>query len=367
MLHLFTRIFVLVAFGLATLDARAEVWPAGLAKPLMGTATPQGEGIILQPNAAGQVLLEFPVEQLSLAANPRVRLRFDGPPPLQVYLLWRNSIDGAPLHQFKYLPRDNPTPIIDMADHANWQGEAQLLQLGFRGPPGQKIHFIDMAIYQPGLADHLRDLWQNWGAFSGWKPADINVYTGTRDFSSGPFPTPVFATLVFAAVAVYLLLARRNASWTGVGLIVFCGWLMLDGLWQVRLWQQVELTWSTFSGASNDEKLARADDAAFSNLARKASEFIGNPQAQVFIATRSDSAGMKTAYYLAPLNVYWHRHGPELPDLDTLAAGNFILLLRPSALRLDVEKNLLIDGRGNPLPIAIRYQDRTGLLLEVMR
>lgn len=366
MLQLLTKISALVALGLTTLCVRAEVWPAELARPLMGSATQQAEGTVVQPNPAGQILLDFPHLQLPLAANTRVMLRFAGAPPLQVYVLWRNSIDSSKLHQFKYLPRGNPIPVIDMSGHPDWQGKASLLQLGFRGPPGQQIEFLGMDIYRPGPGDYLSDLWRNWGAFKGWKPADINVYTGTREFNTGPFPTPIFAALVLVAVLAYLLLARRNASWTVVGLIVFSGWLALDGLWQIRLWRQVDLTLATFAGAANEEKLLRSDDAAISELAREARAFIGDPQANVFIASRSDSAGMHAAYYMAPLNLYWHRHGPELPDLDSLAGGDFILLLRPSAIRLDIEQNLLLDRQGGQLPIAIRYQNRTGLLLEVM-
>ncbi|WP_162846095.1 hypothetical protein [Seongchinamella sediminis] len=322
--------------------------------------------MLLQPNAAGQILLEFPHRELPLAENPRVVIDFDGAPPLQVFLIWRNSIDTTRLRQFKYVPGANARAVIDMSGHRHWQGEARLLQLGFRGPPGQAINFRGMTIQQPGIADYLRDLWQNWAAFRGWKPADINVYTGTREFSTGPYPAPVFATLVLVAMLAYLLLARRNASWTGAGLLVFCGWLALDSLWQLRLWRQVELTTTTFAGAGNEEKLARSGDAAISSLAREAQQRIADPRAVVFVATRSDTAGMLAAYYLAPLNVYWHRHGPELPDLDRLAPGHFILLLPPSALRLDAGETLLLNRQGEQLPVAIRYQDNSGLLLEVM-
>lgn len=331
----------------------------------MGKATARDDGLLLQADPAGQILLEFSPQALALGENTRVELEFAGTPPLQVYLFWRNSIDQRQLRQFRYLPGDKTSALIDMSAHPHWQGEARVLQLGFRGPPDQNIHFLSMAIHPPGIMDHLQELWQNWGAFRGWKPADINVYTGTREFNTGPYPTPVFAALVLAALLAYLLVKRAKASWQGAALVLFCGWLALDSLWQIRLWQQVALTRATFAGAGQAEKLERAGQAAISTLAREARKRISDPRARVFVATRSDSTGMHAAYYLAPLNVYWHRHGPELPELEALPTGSFIMLLRPSALRLDREKQLLLDRQGGQLPIAIHLQDKKGLLLEV--
>lgn len=365
-LQMFRISCLIISLSLLSHSARAEVWLADAMQAVMGTAEKSADGLLLSPNATGHVLIEIPVEQLSLDQHPRVRLDFNAAPPMQVYLIWRNSSDESRLHQFKHLPMGDPAPVIDMSENPDWRGEARLLQLGFRGEPDKQIEFLRLEIYQPGLADHARDLWRKWTSFDGWKASDINLYTGTSDFNVGPHPAPVFMVLGVLGLAAYLLVARRKSTWIGVGLVLFFTSLALDSLWQIRLWRQVDATQSTFTDLSNDEKLALAENARAGALARRARASISDTQAKVFIASLSDAAGMEAAYYLSPLNNYWHRHGPELPDLDAIRPGNFILLVQPSAVRLNREKTLLVDGSGKQLAVIPRYEDRSGLLLEVV-
>lgn len=366
MLQIVYLTFVFFALNLMAHSVHAANWTAGAAEPLMGTEAKLSGGLSVKPNAAGQILLQFPPRNLSLDRHSTVRLKFNGAPPLQVYLIWRNNIDESQLHQFGHALKGDSNPVIDMSGNVNWRGEANLLQLGFRGIPGNRVEFFEMEIYHPGLDDYVLELWRNWSSFAGWKPVDINVYTGTKNFNIGPYPVPALAALMIAGLIVYVIIARRSASWKGVGLVLFSFWLALDVLWQLRLWRQAALTQSTLATASNNEKLKLADDGMISELAMNASASIKDPNAKVFIASATDYNGMHAAYHMSPLNAFWHRNGPELPPFANIKAGNFILLVRPSMVKLDIKNNLIVDETGDTLAVARRYENRSGLLLEVL-
>ena len=95
---------------------------------------------------------------------------------------------------------------------------------------------------------------------------------------------------------------------------------------------------------SSHEKLLASEDAPFVQFADAARPLITGPDARVFIAGSSDYQTMVSAYYMSPGNVFWHRHGPELPDAEYLRAGDYVVLLRASAI------SIFTNGRAVPRP-----------------
>ena len=76
---------------------------------------------------------------------------------------------------------------------------------------------------------------------------------------------------------------------------------------------------------------------------------------------------MRSAYYMSPLNTYWHRKGPELPSAEQLTSGDYLLVIAPSAVRYNPDKGNLRYGAMDPIAIETVHRDRQGLLLRVTK
>lgn len=237
-------------------------------------------------------------------------------------------------------------------------------------PPVEQLAIQPVSAGGPSLLTALSGAWHSWSHFRPWRPADINVYTGTRSFGVGPHPAPFFALLSLVGTATYFALCRlrrRRFRVGTAGVVILACWLALDMFWQLRLVQQVSLTWSTFGRLASEDKLVASNDAGLVRFTRAVKAKIPAADARVFIASASDIRGMHSAYYMAPLNTYWHRWGPELPEPRYLAAGDYLLVIAPSAVRYDPWRGRLLYGAGPAIAIETLYRDRSGLLLRVVQ
>lgn len=330
----------------------------------LGEIVNTDDGLTVLANEQGQVLLRVPAANLELDPNQRVRFRFGGQPPAEIYLLWQPEGAGQ-LLQHGFVNYGNPTPFIELNTVAGWEGRVEHLQFGFLVAPNAEVTLRDVRISLPRWSDKLSDTVASWLVFRPWIPRDINVYTGTRDFNVGPFPAPVIAAGIALLLACYLLLRRRQARWTVIALLVFCGWLVLDGLWQWRLWQQLEVTRDRYAGVDSERKPLVSEDALIARFAARAAEQINRDDARVFIASMSDSDGMRAAYYMSPLNTYWNRRGIELPEKRYLRQGDYILVVGGSRLLYNRGLGLVRLPSGEDVAVHERLVDNVGLLLEV--
>jgi hypothetical protein len=252
-----------------------------------------------------------------------------------------------------------------------WEGAVEMLGFGFQTDPYQPIQLRTVSLSSPSLVDIIRPYWVNWSGHLGWLASDINYVTGTGAKKQPPFPVPYFAGLTALALIlfglVHLLYRRtRLFNWHIVGCIILCVWMATDTFWQVRLWQQVSQTWDTFGGKTAGEKLLASKDAPWVALAHNARLHIPNPDARVFIASSRDISGMLSAYYMSPLNTYWHRNGPELPSGDVFERGDYILLVRPSRVQYDASAGIVRRPGETDLKVRREYGNATGMLLKVI-
>ena len=356
-------VFFLLLIGIAG-TARAQTWSADDFSVEMGTVVHQGAGLTLEPNEQGQVLLGIPGATIALSSGQRAHFTFLGPPPPKIYLIWRRS-DSEQLFQLSFATHGNSRPTFDLATVADWRGQSESLQLGFRLEPGTSLTLVDVRLAAPGIRERVAEALHSWRAFRPWAPADINVLTGTLTFNEGPYPAQVFAFFILLLLLAYLAWRRSRARWTAVATIILCAWVALDALWQWRLWQQLGVTRAKYAGLGSSQKIQVSESNKVANLAMRATRAIEGPDPRVFIASQSDREGMLAAYYMAPHNTYWHRRGDELPENRFLRPGDYILAVNPSTILYDRSDGLLRLPPGDAINVIERFANNKGLLLEV--
>jgi hypothetical protein len=330
-----------------------------------------GDDMALVADSAGRISFTVPTNGQLLEENPFLSLSLDGLPPKRAMIYWRTGTADGQLAQVEVAPPVVGTSTYNLGNIRGWEGAVETLGITLQAAPDQPIKVRIVALSSPSLVDTLKVYSYNWSGHRGWLDSDINFITGTRAFNQPPYPVPYFAGL--AAVALTLfglahLLRRRTRlfNWHIVGCIILCTWIVSDTFWQVRLWQQVSQTWDTFGGKTAGEKLLASEDAALVALARNARQRIPEPDARVFIASSVDVIGMLSAYYMSPLNTYWHRKGPELPTGDVFERGDYILMVRPLQVEYDARAGIVRRPGEAGLKVRQEYGSATGVLLKVI-
>jgi hypothetical protein len=211
-----------------------------------------------------------------------------------------------------------------------------------------------------------------WSSYTPWQLNNSNRYTGTGSTARGNEPVPVFAAIMGLLLLVYsgaLLLRRKPAlfRWQTVAVIMFSCWLALDLLWQTRLIRQLDATWETFAGKSVRQRLLASDDGFLVPFIERTRERVGEPDARLFLASNNDYGAMIVAYYLAPINTYWDRHGAQkLPAAGDLAIGDYILLVPPHTEAYVRRAKTIRAGDGKPVAVEEVANERLGVLLRVI-
>jgi hypothetical protein len=351
-------------------DARARVWTMNDLSMEMGTLSVSAKGVSLTPNASGRIYFTLPAEGLSLSEEHLLHLEFEERAPTILFLMWRNTQKPELLQQYRLPPQQNNSVSFDMSTAPGWEGKATQLGIGIGLDPSQQLILRGVALRSPDLLAYAGRLWRNWSTFRPWKAVDINIHTGTRQFGEGPHPVPVFAATAGVLILVYGLwsLLRRNGrqfEWQCVGALILCTWLASDLFWQLRLWRQTTITWQTFHGKTSQQKLLASEDAAIVGFTDAVKKQIDDPRARVFIASSSDRTAMLTAYYMAPLNTFWHRHGPELPPAEQIRIGDYILLTAPSTVNYEGTANAIHFKDGASLSVEPLHKTTLSVLLKV--
>lgn len=360
-----TALLALAALATGSSSVFADGWDASDFKPVIGTGKHEGKALTITANDSGQAMVSVPADGLSLKDNPVVKFKFASRAPSQIFIIWRTG-DSEQIHQQGFPSMGKPQPSFNMEGIAGWTGTASALQFGFLTPPGTEVSLLEAQVYEPALRDELEELIENWTQFRNWRPVDVNVYTGTSEFSRGPYPAPVLAGLTLLLMVLYGILRGRQTRWQTMAMLVFCGWLSLDALWQWRLWQQVSETRKQYAGLDSQQKMLASEDAPFVKFAQASQALITRPDARIFIAGSSDYQTMATTYYLSPGNTFWHRKGPELPNASHLQAGDYIVLFRVTELNYQPSAQTLLLKDGSALQVRELLADRVGALLEVL-
>jgi len=252
----------------------------------------------------------------------------------------------------------------------DWQGKVGEFGLIFRGRPGQSVLLESVQLLPPTTGNRLRFIRADWFAPVSWNHASINRNWGAGSFGALIYPVPVIAALLCLSLVFYGAIVTKRASsrfdWQVVaGLFLFC-WFALDVLWQGKFLGQLGETRRLFAGLEAEDKLAAGLDAALVNFATEVKHQVASNTGRVFVSSDDDYLGMRTAYHLYPLNVYWQRPGKRLPARRYLHAGDYIVLLPPTSLGFKQKAGRLANGRGEVIPVKLMASTAVGALFRVI-
>lgn len=201
------------------------------------------------------------------------------------------------------------------------------------------------------VTQRLAAMWRAWLAPQPWNQGSINVH------GAGAQPGKRLTPVVLLGVLTLLLGLPGYWRWGSRFLLAWMlvAWLLLDLVWQRQLLWRGQDTREQFAGLPAADRPAQGDDSFFWAVSQKTKAQLPAAGARVFVASANDFVGMRMAYYLYPLNVYWRRGGPELPGPSQFRTGDYILLVEPTAVRP-------LSGGGR-----LRYAGETWLVRPVAR
>jgi hypothetical protein len=362
---------LLVAFFGAAVGSPDTQWDPADAIVNIGSGEIIDGALVIKPDRYGKAFVTVPVRALDLSDYPYVNVEFSDRDSLgRALLLWGSGFGRGQYRQSDLPLGSSRTVKAFMGAVDGWEGEVTMLGLGFFIRPGGDVALKSLSLTRPGPLIWLNRVMGDWLYFRPWMPVDINLHVGKRDFASGYSPVVIFACcFVILALACGLWAARGNrgpgAALGAVGVAMLVNWIVLDLFWQLRLVRQNWVTINTFSEKNSEQKLLASQDANVVKFAARVKGEIGSQDdTRVFLAGARDDLTMLTAYYIAPLNTYWHRGGPELPAADWLNPGDFVLLVRPTTISYDAQDEVL-SLNGSDVPVVPVLSDPMGWLLRV--
>jgi len=345
-------------------------WRSGDLQLVVGSGAPRAGELHLGLSDRGMAIVDLPLEATEISNYPYLQLVLrDYPRELRMVLMWQSEATGEQWrrHHFKDWPTDSL--VIPLHEMRHLQGKITALRLILLGPQGESLILRSVSLQPLSLRLQLRSIYDDWAGFAEWRRAAINSHSGADPLS--PFyPTPVVALLLALCLAGYVLLlvvarGRQRFSWSVVGLIFLACWLVLDSPWQYKLLRQLDETKRQFAGLTSEEKLAAGPDGRFYRLASKARAMLEGSSPRIFVASADDYNGLRTAYYLSPTNTYWQLRGNELPHHAWMKPGDYVLMVRPSELRLQREKKRLVTQRGWKFSVEPLLHDPVGTLVRI--
>ncbi len=316
-------------------------------------ATRDGQSLVAADLRDGQLILRRDVWMLA-DSHSMVRLDLSGVhPDLQVALFWRHLDTVGQLHAM-VLRRGAANVTWHLAGASpDWRGRVVELAIGVFGSETYEPVRLDAVSLEPATRMSLvRLVWQDWRLLLPWTQASINHYPGVP--VGAPLHPVVVMTVWLLLAAVFLWGIARLRCWSffdlrpGLVVVVLAPWLLLDGLWQLRLVDQAASTQTRFGGLPPALMWERAHDADLweqaQNLLDELDPVRGKRLFLVHDSSGHDFNRLRLQNHLLPLNVY--NFGNDLRALVRARPGDFVLLLDvPEAVRFDPDSRSLHDGR----------------------
>ncbi|MEQ9465142.1 MAG: hypothetical protein RJQ10_15885 [Haliea sp.] len=265
------------------------------------------------------------------ASGQILRLRVEGAGALEA--AWLERLPTAAFRQTDARvtgPFRNGVILLPLSGVAAAAGPDSRCRLVLRGLPAAEVTLVASDWQAVTPLTRLSGMWYDWTGFRPWRHASINSHSAVVQAWHGLSPNVLLGVLfVSVGIAGYWRWRSRFLLWW-----MLAGWLALDLPWQWRLLEQVEATRDRFAGVPAADRPGLTDDADLWAFAERVKSLLpAGGATRIFVASSSDYGGMRTAYYLYPLNVYWRRGGPELPASSRLRAGDHIVVVQPSQVR----------------------------------
>jgi hypothetical protein len=324
----------------------------------VGSRVPSNIGMRIRLDKSGMGVITLPVPDALLQDYSFAHLLFDKNPPNEnATMFWKQrKPDSEKIYRWTISSTGSRSRWITLSGIPGWTGEAGQLGIIFLGPAGSIVELKELSL-RPFTAGALaRSTYQEWTSFLPWTISSINRYTGSIAKNATLYPVPSMALMLGLCILVYIGVCQipktqRPVNWKAVwGLTLSC-WILLDVVWQTRLFRQLENTHDTFAGKAGDEKILASSDAELFDFISNVKKSAESTDAKVFVVSSVDYLGMRGAYYLYPRNVYWNRYGLELPDRSFIRRGDYIVAIRPGEIRYNSSNGELYLPQGQTLAV----------------
>ncbi len=325
--------------------------------------------LLLDSSGLGVLLWTHP--GLEAGDYPLLHLVFRQPPQTDALaVLWKSANAGGSPSHYRLSGELGFERWQALTAAPDWHGKPGEFGLIFRGRPGQSVMLEKVQLLPPTTSNRLRLIYADWHAPISWDHTSINRTWGAGSFGALLFPVPLIATFFCLSLLFYGAIVAKRATgrfdWQVVaGLFLFC-WLALDVLWQGKFLGQLGETRRLFAGLDAEHKLSVGIDAALVKFATEVKRQVAPDTGRVLVSSDDDYLGMRAAYYLYPLNVYWQRPGKRLPARRYLHAGDYIVLLTPTSLGFEQKDGFLENGRGEVIPVTLIASTAVGALFRVI-
>jgi hypothetical protein len=346
-------------------------WSAEKLSVAVGTVIDVAGPLKVQANEYGQIRIVVDARGILLGDFSKVGVTFGEVPSGSEYFVSWITTNGTYGTRELFVSNARGQPAtVSMLDIDEWGGSAEKIGLGINLPPYGIVSVESIVLLRQNVFSRMTDHVHGWSSFRPWALQDVNFYTGTATPDQGYYPAPFFAGILLVALLGYIiyLLAvdrLRQFDWRVFGAITLMCWIALDLLWQVRIGQQARATYVTFAGKSAEEKLLASGDAPIVRFVTGVKASIEGKSPRIFLASSNDYSAMLSAYYIAPLNTYWHRKGPELPDRSALREGDYVLLVAPFTTPYLREQGTIVLPDSSSVPVELVLRDPMGLLLRL--
>ena len=358
--------------GRGSSRALGKSWDPGEMRVVAGHGAKSGGGLFLVLNQAGQGIVEVASksEKLDELSVLHVTLN-EGSAADGLMVAWRTKLSREKLLHYRVAAAPAGSLWLSMKDVPGWEGIATSIGLVFLGPPGARVEIRSVELLAPVFPYNAQALLSDWTDFAAWKLHSINAHPGVNSSGNSHYPVPFAAAVLVVSILVYLsgffILRRKvNIELRVVAIMFLICWIALDMIWQARLLRQLDATREAFAGKTPSEKRVEGRDANLFGFISRVREEIGPGHPRVFVTSSNDYTGMRGAYFLYPLNVYWQRKPPSLPLAESITRGDFIVLLKPTQLFYDSPSSTIQYGDKSRLSVRRILSTPTGDLFQVI-
>lgn len=345
--------------------APALIWKASTAKVNMGTGSLTGGELQLTLSPLGIAIVSLSMEPIEAQDYPFLHLAIEeASGESHVAISWKTGQNQQESHHYIVESESRASVWLATEELKGWTGKIDDLSMAITGPAGDTVRIRDFSIFPASITRQLQAIFSDLTGFFPWNRAAMNTYTGVSNVSSF-YPIPLTVAFLLLSLLAYGVLIvvfrpRLQFNWTVVALIFFVSWIMLDLIWQNRLLHQLVDTQRTFSGKDLPQKLTAGPDASLFGLAAELVPRLESLDSRVFVVSDDIYRGMRVAYYLYPFNVYWSLHSADLPSDNYLRKGDYIVLVKPTAIGFNRKLHLLFAEQRNNLEADLIYSDSVG-------
>lgn len=351
-------------------ESPALAWNAATAEVVSGVPTIIDTDLQLELDSAGAGAVSLAAGNFNSKDFSFIHIALEEPATsLVASIVWTNAQNPLETHSYTIENHRRQSLWLATEELRGWNGEIGALGLSFLGRAGDIVRIRNFSVFPASATHQLLALYNDLTGYAPWNSAAMNTYTGT--FNSSSFYPNVLAVallaLCFLAYGLLLFFFRAKLRFNPavVALIFLANWVILDMLWQSRLLHQLADTHRLFSGKNTEERLAVGPDAKLYNLVSNVKPLMNSAGSRVFVTSSDIYSGMRTAYYLYPLNVYWSIHRPALPHKKYLHKGDYLVLIKPSEFKFDPIRNRVVASQKRHFNAELVFSDPSGTVVRL--